>query len=224
MKLSSVLKSAVVLGAFLSGAALAQGGDQNPQSALAPRGGFEFGFSTGYGVAMGNLGKDSSGQEVPISDFVSGELPLVVDLGYRIDPHWYVGGRLEGAAAFFKPDCGSGYSCSVTDALIGIFGRYHVLPAARVDPWFGLGISYEQLKLSVDDGSSSSTISYSGPLFATLEAGADYRFSSKFGLGPMVGFSMGEYTSGEAFGTTRSIDKKSLHEWLNFGLRGVFDL
>lgn len=58
-------------------------------------------------------------------------------------------------------------------------------------------------------------------------AGLDFRLGRVFGLGPFIDFSVGEYFRAHIdIGDSTAIDgtlaQTAVHEWLAFGVRGVF--
>ncbi len=103
------------------------------------------------------------------------------------------------------------------------------LPLAKFRPWAGVGAGYEiaQYKLSDASGGSAS-ISYRRWELANVQLGGDWVLTPKFRAGPFLALSLGQYdevsiASGGA-STDLPIAGKRLHEWLQLGLRGVFDL
>lgn len=61
-----------------------------------------------------------------------------------------------------------------------------------------------------------------------FQVGGDYHVTPSFGVGPFVALSLGQYssasTSSGATSTSNDIPNKAMHEWLTFGLRGVYDI
>jgi hypothetical protein len=58
--------------------------------------------------------------------------------------------------------------------------------------------------------------------------GGDYKVMPNLGIGPFVMFSLGQYGScsfsGALSSQSCSIQQTAMHEWLTFGLRGVYDI
>lgn len=55
--------------------------------------------------------------------------------------------------------------------------------------------------------------------------GGDYRISPSFGVGPFAAMSFGKYVNlSNDLISSAAIPKTEIHEWLTFGVRGVFDL
>lgn len=63
--------------------------------------------------------------------------------------------------------------------------------------------------------------------FARFGAGVDFRLNKVFGLGPFVDFSLGSYSRYKfdvpgAASEDGDISNTASHQWLTFGVRGVF--
>jgi hypothetical protein len=72
------------------------------------------------------------------------------------------------------------------------------------------------------------TASAKGLELAHLQAGLDLRATTAIGLGPFVGYSIGQFsraTTSNALGSTSGdLANRVMHEWLEFGVRGVLAL
>jgi hypothetical protein len=103
----------------------------------------------------------------------------------------------------------------------------HLRAGFAVDPWLGLGIGYEWLRLSGEGlgyQNPPSSIEFSGWDYLIIEAGGEFRLATSFALGPFVGFSFGEYSSTSEDGYSRDLLEQALHAWLQLGLRGTINL
>jgi hypothetical protein len=171
-----------------------------------------------WSVPMG-----SAAQGTKLSDLVVGVVPTWLDLGYMVTPHLMLG--LYGELATL-PDF------ETTRFRVGIQAQYHTVPLSWLDPWAGIAIGYESLKITetvftglTSEAEFSQTLK--GMEFANLQGGVDFRFGSMFGVGPFVSLSLGEYFSGSAslqgvaFGSSGGIDHKALHEWLTLGVHAA---
>jgi len=186
--------------------------------------GVELGVRVGYGVPLG-----SAAQNANWSDLIKGMVPFWADVGYRIDPNWYVGGFFQFGLGFVPSNlCASGLSCSENDLRFGLNVHYHLLPNETFDPWIGIGAGYEIWNYSVSAAGVSGSAQLKGWEFGNAQLGLDYKFSPTFGVGPFVSLTVAQFSdsSGSFSGVSvsGSIPNKTLHEWLIFGLRGVFDL
>jgi outer membrane protein W len=206
---------------------------------LAPSGRFVVGARLGYAVAMGKAVDETDGE---LSKGISGHIPIWLDLGYLVTPNIMVGLYGQYGIGFV----GSGLSdelcdpynldCSARVIRFGIQGQYHLSPAEKLDPWFGVGFGYELATMSVSGSvmgtSIDSSATYKGFEFLNLQGGADFKVSPAIGIGPFLSFSLGQYgsasTSGNAGGQSMSdsgdIDNTAIHEWFTFGVRGAFTL
>lgn len=203
-----------------------------PGVARAQTPGIELGLRLGYGIPLGSA--------VPGSDLnknIAGELPLWVELGYRLDPRWMVGAYGLYGFGFATSDeermCDANHvDCSLHDLRLGAQIQYHVVPAGKLDPWLGLGFGYEWLTANgtLASGVRSGSATLRGWEFVHLQAGADWPVGEGLAIGPFISFSFAEYTnvstdcSGASCGpgVNGPVDDKSLHQWLVVGLRGTF--
>lgn len=205
-------------------------GSVTPSPQPAGPSGLELGARLGYSIGLGSL---TGAQNDSLSNTVSGRLPFGLDVGYRISPAFYVGGSFQYAPLFVASNgttgCGQGgVSCSGHDLQLGIQAAYHPVQAGALDPWVGLGVGYEMANVDITRGSTSASAQVTGFQFLNLTAGADYKLDSKFGIGPLVSLSLGEYSNQEVCAAggecvSKSISNSALHEWLTFGVRGAYD-
>lgn len=177
---------------------------------------------------MGKAAGDSK-----MSDSLSGMIPIWVDLGYKLNPNIYLGAFFQYGIAQIKSSvCPAPADCSASDIRFGANIHYHIMPKETFDPWIGAGIGYEilNLKTTVSMTTPVGTISQTtdgsdkGMEFFNIQVGGDYKVDPKCGVGPFVAFTLGQYSSATMNGQSGSIDKTAIHQWLMFGVRGVFDL
>ena len=194
--------------------------------------GFTLALRAGYGIPMGDAVMAGK-----LSDGVSGKIPLWVDAGYRIDKSIFVGAYFQyglglvneskalGGAVCDQP----GVSCSAYALRFGVQGIYNFAPDASFAPWAGLGIGYEIASLSAEQAGLSGSVTYRGFEFVNLQVGGDFKVSPAFSVGPYAAFSIGQF-SNEKLEVTGlpavdgSIADKATHEWLQFGVKGTFNL
>jgi outer membrane protein W len=157
---------------------------------------------------MGNLEKDSK-----LSDLTVAQIAFWLDVGYMVTSQLMLGIYAQYAIAAG----GHEFTGSGSDIRLGVQAQYHPIAVGLLNPWVGLGIGYEMLSTSATFGNA--TVSAKGFEFANLQAGLDFRLGRFFGLGPFVGYSLGQYSSidlgGYASGGQSS--GKALHEWLMVG-------
>ncbi len=220
-----ILGVAVVVALLAAGTAQAQG----PAAS-----GFSLGARVGYGIPMGDADGGDALAGIPavkLSDVVDGQIPLQVDAMYRFDRNWSIGLYFQYGFAFVSDTyCppSTGLSCSASNLRFG--GQVHY----RFDgqgflPWIGLGIGGEWGTVTGEVlGFSGTILEVSGIEFANLQVGGDWVISPNFRLGPYVQLSFAQYD------TVKQIDvnlqlvpvlvSKTTHEWLQFGVKGTFDL
>jgi hypothetical protein len=192
--------------------------------------GFQLGLRTGVAIPLGTAGGSPG---VAMSDVFSPQVPIILEIGGKPIPNLFIGGYLDlsfgGAGGQQSTECDlAGVSCFAVNARLGAEVQYHILPGGNVNPWLGYGIGYESGGISATEGNVTSSYRFSGLEFAHFMAGLDFRLSRAFGLGPFLGFSLGQYSRYhlEGFGSNVTQDgdiaEKALHEWLTLGLRTVF--
>jgi outer membrane protein W len=195
--------------------------------------GFEASLRVGYGIPLGDVEKNSK-----LSDGIGGEVPLIIDIGYRVIPNLFVG--LYGQYAFgwvsgvFSDACdaSSQISCSAHDMRLGVEGHFHFMPGEKLDPWVGLGIGYEWLGISASGRGAEASSTISGFEFVNLQAGLDIAVAEHFYVGPFVTLTIAQSSSvsvdcgsgqcGSQFEGNGDIKDKALHEWLLLGVRGAY--
>jgi hypothetical protein len=190
--------------------------------------GFELGLRSGYGLPIGDAVQNGK-----MSDLISGMIPFWADVGYRIDPNWYVGGFYQFGLGFVPTSLSTagcnvtGVSCSIMEHRFGLNVHYHFLPDQNLDPWVGIGAGYEIYRLSASAQGLTASASFSGFEFGNAQLGLDYKVSRAFGIGPFVMITIAQYSNASASVAGQDIPvpafNKTIHEWLIFGLRGVFD-
>jgi outer membrane protein W len=195
----------------------------------------QLGLRTGYAVPLGKTGRTANDLvDEDLSASIKGQIPIGLDVGYLATPNFYIGltlqygfGRIgsSGTGLCDQP----GVSCSTSDTSLGVGAQYHLSPTASFDPWIGLGLAYEWLDLSVDFAGGSSSGTASGLEYVILQLGGDVSVAQNLAVGPFVSFSAGQYFSVSqhaAGGTPFSQDftNKSFHEWLLFGVRGIYNV
>ncbi|HEU4386132.1 MAG TPA: hypothetical protein VFR85_21785 [Anaeromyxobacteraceae bacterium] len=216
-----VIGVAIVVALLAVGTAQAQG---------APASGISLGARVGYGIPIGDAdGGDALTPPAAMSDLVSGQLPLQLDITYRFNPNWQLGLYFQYGIAFASNTfCPSGVSCSGSDIRLGGEVMY-TFASPGFSPWIGLGLGYEWLNLSAEAGGVSADFQVSGFEFLNLQVGGDWRLSPNFKMGPFVAFSIASYDSISvtvpgAGTVSGDIANTTTHEWLQFGLKGTFDL
>lgn len=200
-----------------------------PARAADPSPGFGASLRLAYGIPMGSASGEAGAD---LSKIFSGSLPIQVDVGYRFTPNLSVAAYYQYAFAFVASDLGSGsytcsssgVSCSGNDMRLGIEAFWHFMPGQQLDPWIGLGTGYEWSKVTVESGGISADVKFHGWEFFNAQVGLDYQVAPQLGVGPFVQFALGQYSTAEALGTSGDIANKAVHEWLQIGVRGTFNL
>jgi len=198
-----------------------------PAPAGPPESGVSIGLSVGYGLPMGNV---SSTPSTKMTDLFSGALPLQLDVGWRFTPNLYLGAFFQYSIAFIasaqNATCTANFwtGCSGSDLQFGANFVYTFMPYSKFAPYVGLGLGWEIASLNYTSASQSVSESVSGFQFARLIVGGDFRVGSAFRVGPFVNFSLGQFSSLSSPNPDASIIDKSIHTWLQFGIKGTVDL
>jgi outer membrane protein len=213
-----------------------------PEPAAAPKtadvatptadaeGRFVIGLRLGYALPMGDAIKGG-----PVSDYVSGVLPIWLDLGYMVTRNIMVG--LYGQYGFgftkskFKDSFGvpSAASTSASDIRFGAQAQYHLMPGQSMNPWFGLGFGYELGSVTASLSGHEMTVSARGFEYVNFQGGLDFRVTSFLGIGPFLSLSLGEFDSYKISQTgsrdqSGDISQTAMHEWLTFGVCSTLKL
>lgn len=192
---------------------------------------FGIGARIGYAFGVGDVGGDSGGS-LKMSDWISGQIPVQVDLMFHVIPGLSVGpyfsygfGRVGGDLKDQVCDM-VGVDCSSSIMRLGVQGTYTLPPPIPL--WVGVGIGYEWSKLTAEGGGESGDIKFHGMELLNLQVGADFLATPVLRFGPFLMMSMGRYSdaesSGALSGISMSIPDKKVHEWFEVGVRGMFDL
>jgi hypothetical protein len=189
---------------------------------------FRLGARVAYAFPMGDEAKGSK-----LSDGVKGAVPIEVDASYDVTPNVSLG--LYGSYAFARVNLEyQGQSlCSLSDvscsgSVLRLGAQFNYLFAAFRDwePWLGAQLGYEALSLDVDAAGTTMSGKDTGLEFLVLQWGVDYKTSPQSGIGPYMSLGFGQYShaQGEIAGTSQSaeIKDKTVHEWVQLGLRGTF--
>jgi hypothetical protein len=182
----------------------------------APNGAFEIGVDAGYAQGFGNV---SPGRGVGEVAGAGGTLGL--HLGYRLDPHWYVGaaGQYQG----YGTSNVRGNVGTVRGATAGIEGSYHMQPYSRLDPFVTLGTGYRAL-IESPPGTAPNTVTH-GLELGRVEVGLDVRPSESVAIAPVIGADVNMFmwrTGGGA--ETAPLTGKGINTFVFAGLKGRFDI
>jgi len=171
--------------------------------------GFGLALRAAYAIPYGTA-KDGP-PSAALSGIMPGAVHIGIDLGYFLDPHFYLGAYFTYGFSIGDSTVGSACadpeaSCSATPIRLGIGARWHFLPKEMLDPWAGLGLGYEIVNVTdANSGQSESLNGFEG----MLQAGVDYKPKPFYGVGPFIESSLGHYASSGS----------AVHGWLDIGIR-----
>ncbi len=156
------------------------------------------------------------------SDLYGVMIPITIDIGYRLNPHWYVGAYLGigyTTASICAAEGTDAASCSETVYRFGAEVQYRILPRNWLQPWIAAGAGWEvanQFDSDAVDGASQFSIS--GLEFAHLTVGTDFRVLDRVRFGPYFETSFAEYQK-----ATSSNLNGYVHEWFIIGAMVRYD-
>ncbi|MES1209864.1 MAG: serine protease [Pseudomonadota bacterium] len=175
----------------------------SPTSPDTGRQRFELGFGVGYGLPFGNA---DGGDDGDLGHFTRGSLPIVLHAGFRPTSQMLAGAVIQYAKLLDnRTECPN---CHGSTFRVGIVGRYRPALNARMKPWVGIGLGYDQM--------SSAGIVWRGFEIMRLELGADVAFSPSVSVGPFVSASVSYY---DKTGPTGEGVPSDFPVWLSMGLR-----
>jgi outer membrane protein with beta-barrel domain len=197
----------------------------------------DLGARLGFALPGGKITLEDGG--LKLDDFSKSQVPIQLDVLYRLDKRLSVGGYF--AYGFVQPAgdlktaCDqSGISCTAYDLRFGVQGEYRFAPSAPVEPWLGLGLGYEINHF----GMSANGFDFSEELRGgeiALGGGLDFRVADKFTMGPFVQATIAQYMSGhgemtaalpglDQFSGGGALPGQTRHNWYQLGIRGRFGL
>lgn len=219
------------LGAFgcLAGAmvmhapAAAQVAEPNPT-------GFELGIRIGYARPFGER---VAGE--PLDRTFSSALPVVLDAGYRVTPHLYVGGLISYAPLAMNKyglGCNTQVSdgpgdCSGSAIRIAADAQWRMSIGDGYAGWLGAGFGVERLSIDYESGCFDGPFSSidSGFELAHVEAGAGMQVNTGLVIGPFASYSVGLFRTSKTTGSCNGggeIPDKTVNGLLTLGLRAMY--
>lgn len=178
--------------------------------------GLQVALSGGIGAGAGYIYKNgvstTTGQleDLKIIEASSVSIFVLLEVGYRATPHWYLGLWGSYEYVFAKTNaksCPEGFDCDFRQWRFGIEGRYHFLPGKGFDPWVGLGTGVEITPSDVEGevpvpipgvgtvpAQVKTSVTDRGVTYARLTLGGDVRLTRMLYIGPIITASIGSYT------------------------------
>jgi hypothetical protein len=194
--------------------------------------GLTLGLRASYALPLGEAGGGAD-----LADLTTGAVPVQIELGWRFDRHWQAGAYFAWGPTMDGSDAraqlramGARDVSGHFEQRLGVQGIYSLLPSHRFAPWVGLSAGYEWTRYAdakLSDGKEIE-VGLRG-LEAALHVGADYRVTPRFAVGPFASFSVGQYRARltwveDGEDSVRRLGDRGLHEWLQLGVKGTFDL
>jgi hypothetical protein len=210
--LFSVLATSILAGAP---AAVAGSGDAVPDDSMpAIRHALEIAVAGTSSMPIGDVG----GGMGDAGDVVGPGGELVLELGFRITPHFAVSAY--GTVHGFSDGTGHGTDPDIGGGTAGLEVAFHTRPDVAVDPWISVGSGVRWL--TIDDGGRSTLV---GAELARLQLGVDFRMTENFALGPVLAASASMYQAQHTPMTNgyEAIADKGITWTFSAGVFGRFD-
>lgn len=193
--------------------------------AAQPTGNWQFALRGAYALPYGS---STSARGDDLSAVVSGDLPLAVEVNYRLSDAWYLGGTFQYGFASLSNQLSqlcTGGSCSAHTMRLAFNVLYHLGAPRTFHGWLGAGVGYEELGMDAKGSGGSSSMKMSGGEIS-FQGGLDYPLSSAVAIGPFLGASFSQFTHGEVRTPSQSrsgeISNTAAHGWFTLGLRMSF--
>jgi hypothetical protein len=218
-----IIKTSLLLTAVTLTAVAAPRAARAQAATVVDHPGFDLGLRLGYAIPFGDIDGTSG-----LAAQFSGGIPFVLEGGYRFNRAFTLGALFQYAVLSVKDNgtgCGNGVSCSGSVVRFGIEGIYHIpIASPQTTPWIGAATGYEWMNVDASAGGVTASQGANGFEFLTLQGGADFRIAPQFGLGPFASLSFARYSSVTGGGVSADITDPAVHEWLQIGVRGNFNL
>jgi hypothetical protein len=202
-------------------------------ASVPPERGLSIGARFAYGLPFGSL---SGVEGDDLSDIYDASYPLIVDVGWRFNPSLYAGIFVQYAFVSLSSqleDACAGADCGGSNIRFGANVSWSFTPQKRTIPWVGVGFGYEYARFDAQRGGRKLELEVRGWEYANFSGGVDWRFGSRFRVGPFATLTLGRYSTLETpvdpltgvVGATQEldIDDPAFHEWLHLGVRAMFD-
>jgi len=185
---------------------------------------WQFAVRSGYALPFGRA---TSAAGDNLSATVAGDVPLGLEVNYRLNPQVYLGAAFQygfsSMSDTLKNACPSGVSCSAHTVRVGVNAFYHLSPRQTIDPWVGVGMNVETLTFTAAAGGASSGATIWGFELLDAQFGLDYQASSLFSIGPFLSASLSQYSYVDSPVASGNIANKAVHGWFKFGLKMSFN-
>jgi hypothetical protein len=202
---------------FTSSASFAQTTDQGTETSphAAPAGALELTFGSGYNHGFG----DVDGGSLNLRDYAKGGPGLRFGIGYRIDPHWMVGGY--GETAMYLRRSNTEADTRTWGSALGVQGNYFFAPYATFNPWVGLGTGVRAHFLHRP--STDTSVAYGWDV-VRASVGLEYRVGPSTSFGPTVGATITTFGARGDVEEPTKIGNREPSTFVFAGFQGRFDI
>jgi hypothetical protein len=190
---------------------------------------FEIGARAGFSFPLGD-----STQGKPLSDEVGPSFPLTFELGARLFGRYELAAVGEYAIGSVNSTTSSGCytgnnACTASTGQVGGEFIYHPLGLAAVDPFFGVGSTYEWLIIRATVQGKDYNVSLGGWNWVVVQTGVEFPLGKLVRVGPYFLASVGQYDNSSysipppvgPISGSAPILHPAVHLWLSVGIRLV---
>ena len=193
--------------------------------------GLSIGLRAAYGLPLG-----SAGDNTDLANLTAGAVPFQLDVGYRYGRNWQVGAYFGYGIAMVADEAKATLAAQgATDIgghtimRAGLQHFYTFQPEARFAPWVGCNAGYEWTRYASASSAGKDMEHGVRGFEGGIQLGGDYKLTPKLTVGPFASFNLGQFQSqtmwvsgsGE---TATDVKDKAIHEWLQLGIKGTFNL
>ncbi len=201
-----LFRALAVVTTLVSSAAMAQ------ETSSSVKSGLEFTVGVGFQAGAGYVYKngpraDGTVGDVKLSDVANGGLAALLEVGYRINPNWFIGAQGQYTKVLTKNNpysCPDTFECSTSSLRLGPQVQYHFSPDASFDPFVGVGFGIALLNSTIE-GQAPTPVpgatagididsKIRGPEFINATIGGKWRLSNSLSFGPYLTGTYARYT------------------------------
>ncbi len=178
-----------------------------------------FALRAGWASSLGDAAAN-----VSMSETVRSLIPVQLDVLLGRGP--LAAGAYASYGAGTAGGCDPGAQCTASSYRVGAEATWTFSGIrAQFEPWAGAGVGYEWAMRESERGGSE-VERYRGMELLSLQGGADFLLHRHLALGAFVLVSLGRYSryslETPVESSSREIADKSVHAWLEVGVRGRF--
>lgn len=174
------------------------------------------------------VGKTEAGEDRQLSRVFGTALPLTLDVGAQVSPHFYLGvygSWVVGSAGSNADAACAKVDCSVYGARLGLDLELRLAASGDALPWLSYGFGWSADEIDFESSGKTEQHAYGGLDFATILAGADFALGERVTVGPFGGVGLSLYLyevdAVDGTGENKAVADPAVHGFIQAGVRGV---